>query len=84
MGDESEEFDLKVAQVVRSQEMSQSRSKVMGLTNPAQGITTYQVNRRNYDSISKYDQIPYDEIIPNIRLIGNIGGQEKSGNGAKQ
>jgi hypothetical protein len=43
MDDEEDKFDLKVTQVVRFQEMLQARSEIMGWTNPAQGIVTYQV-----------------------------------------
>ena len=62
MDDEEEKFDLKVTQVVRFQEMLQARSDIMGWSNPAQGIVTYQVAGRNMNLISEYEQIPYDDL----------------------
>ncbi len=62
MDDEEDKFDLKVTQVVRFQEMLQARSEIMGWTNPAQGIITYQVAGRNMNLISEYGQIPYDDL----------------------
>jgi len=58
MDDEEDKFDLKVTQVVRFQEMLQARSEIMGWTNPAQGIVTYQVGGRDMNLISDYGQIP--------------------------
>jgi len=51
MDDEEDKFDLKVTQVVRFQEMLQARSEIMGWTNPAQGIVTYQVEGRDMNLI---------------------------------
>ena len=62
MDDEEDKFDLKVTQVVRFQEMLQARSEIMGWTNPAQGIVTYQVAGRDMNLISEYGQIPYDAL----------------------
>ena len=62
MDDEEDKFDLKVTQVVRFQEMLQARSEIMGWTNPAQGIVTYQVAGRDMNLISEYRQIPYDGL----------------------
>jgi hypothetical protein len=62
MDDEENKFDLKVTQVVRFQEMMQARCDIMGWSNPAQGITTYQVDGRNMNLISEYGQIPYDDL----------------------
>jgi hypothetical protein len=76
--DESEKFDLKVAQVVRFQEMLRSRSEVMGWTNPSQGITTYQVNGRNYNLISEYGQVPYDVIKDQSEVYCKYGGAKKN------
>ena len=62
MDDEEDKFDLKVTQVVRFQEMLQARSEIMGWTNPAQGIVTYQVDGRGMNLILEYGQIPYDNL----------------------
>ncbi len=74
MDDESEKFDLKVTQVVRFQEMLRTRSEVMRWTNPSQGITTYQVDGRNYDLISEYGQITYDAIKTQSEVYWKYGG----------
>ena len=78
MDDQSEKFDLKVTQVVRFQETLQSRSEVMGWTNPSQGITTYQVNARNYELISEYGQVPYDVIKDQSEVYWKYGGAKKN------
>ncbi len=53
MDDEEEKFDPKATQVVRFQEMLQSKSEIMGCMNPAQGIVTYQVARWDMNLISE-------------------------------
>ena len=62
MDDEEDKFDLKVTQVVRFQEMLQARSEIMGWTNRAQGIVTYQVDGRDMNLILEDGQIPYDDL----------------------
>ena len=68
MDEEHEKFDLKVIQVVRFQEMLQSRSETMGWANLYQVISMYQVNERNYDLISEYGGIPHDAIKDQSRV----------------
>jgi hypothetical protein len=62
MGDEEQKFDLNATQVVRYQEMLQERSEIMGWTNPAQGIVTYQVRGWDMNLIAEYGQIPYNKL----------------------
>jgi hypothetical protein len=71
-------------QVKRFQEVLQSRSEIMGGTNSAQEIITYQVNIRNYNLISKYNQTLHDEIKNHLKPTGNMENARKSKSSLKQ
>ena len=77
MDNEEEKFDLKVTQVVRFQEMLQARSEIMGWTNPAQGIVTYQIAGRDMNLISEYGQIPYDKLKAQSKIYWKHDGAKK-------
>jgi hypothetical protein len=52
--------------------MLQARSEIMGWTNPAQGIVTYQVGGRDMNLISQYGQIICDELkLQSEKSIGS-------------